>query len=188
MYKILVLNLGSTSTKLAYYENETSVVSQTIEHPAAETKVFESFMDQGEYRIGYIKRFMQENAIDLCDLDAIVSRGGHTKSLESGVYRICPEMMKQQRSGIYGLHPSDLGSEIAYTLAQKSKAIPLIIDPPITDEFEPVARLSGHPLVRRRSSLHALNHKATARRYARENDAKYEDLNLIVVHMGVVFL
>ncbi|MDD4080083.1 MAG: butyrate kinase [Eubacteriales bacterium] len=184
MHRILVLNIGSTSTKLAYCEDEKAIAKANIEHPAAETNAFTSFMDQDQYRIGYINRFMEEHGIQLKSLDAIVSRGGHTKPLVGGVYKVVPEMLEQQASGLYGSHPCDLGSKIAYALAEECRAIPLIVDPPITDEFEPVARLSGHPLINRRSSFHALSHKATAKRYARENNLRYEDLNLIVAHLG----
>lgn len=184
MQKILVLNLGSTSTKIAYYEDETCLAKTNVEHPASETNQFSHFMEQDEYRIGYIESFMKEHAIVPEELDAIVSRGGHTKPLVSGVYKVCPEMLEQQASGLYGSHPCDLGSKIAYEMAKTYHAVPLIVDPPITDEFEPMSRLSGHPLINRRSSFHALSHKATAKRFARENRLKYEELNLIVVHMG----
>ncbi len=184
MFKILAINLGSTSTKLSYCEDDMPKAKINIEHPVSETRAFTSFMEQDQYRIAYIKKFMEENGIQLDELDAIVSRGGHTKPLVGGVYKVCPEMLEQQASGMYGSHPCDLGSKIAYELALQCKAIPLIVDAPITDEFEPLARLSGHPLINRRSSFHALSHKATAKRYARENNFNYEDLNLIVVHLG----
>jgi len=184
LYKILALNLGSTSTKVAYYEDDVCKVKENIEHPASEIKGFSSFWEQDEYRTNIIEKFMKENEIDKDSLDVIVSRGGHTKPLEGGVYRVDEEMLEQQASGLYGQHPCDLGSKIAYRMTKTCKAVPLIVDPPITDEFEPVARLSGHPLIERRSSFHALSHKATAKRYARENGLKYEDLNLIVVHLG----
>ncbi|WP_313344352.1 butyrate kinase [Sedimentibacter sp.] len=184
MYKILVLNLGSTSTKIAYYEDEACIVKTNIEHPAEEIKQFNHFMEQNKYRENYIKKFMSENNVDINELDVIVSRGGHTKPLEGGVYRVCEEMLEQQASGLYGQHPCDLGSKIAYEMCETIKAVPLIVDPPVTDEFEPLARLSGHPIIERRSSFHALSHKATAKRYARENGLKYDELNLIVVHLG----
>ncbi|MHC1787079.1 MAG: butyrate kinase [Christensenellales bacterium] len=184
MKRILVLNLGSTSTKVAYYEDEACLARSTIEHPVSETSRFDHFMEQNEYRIGYIDAFMREKGIRMEDLDAVVSRGGHTKPLVGGVYAICPEMLAQQASGLYGQHPCDLGSKIAYSMCQGQRAVPLIVDPPITDEFEPLARLSGHPLINRRSSFHALSHKATAKRYAREQGLRYEDLNLIVIHLG----
>jgi len=184
LYKILALNLGSTSTKVAYYEDDVCKVKENIDHPASEIKEFSSFWEQDEYRTNIIEKFMKENGIEKDSLDVIVSRGGHTKPLEGGVYRVDEEMLEQQASGLYGQHPCDLGSKIAYRMTKTCKAVPLIVDPPITDEFEPVARLSGHPLIERRSSFHALSHKATAKRYARENGLKYEDLNLIVVHLG----
>lgn len=184
MYKILVLNLGSTSTKIAYYEDEACIIKTNIEHPAEEIKQFNHFMEQNKYREDYIKKFMSENNVDISELDVIVSRGGHTKPLEGGVYRVCEEMLEQQASGLYGQHPCDLGSKIAYEMCENIKAVPLVVDPPITDEFEPLARLSGHPMIERRSSFHALSHKATAKRYARENGLKYDELNLIVVHLG----
>lgn len=184
MKKILVINLGSTSTKVAYYEDEVCIKNDNIEHPAEEIKQFSSIWEQDEYRTNLIYKFMEENKINKDELDAIVSRGGHTKPLVSGVYRVDEEMMDQQASGDWGTHVSDLGSRLAYIMCQDSKAIPLIVDPPITDEFEPLARISGHPLIERRSSFHALSHKATAKRYARENGFKYEDLNLLVAHLG----
>lgn len=184
MYRILVLNLGSTSTKVAYYEDEKCIIKSSLEHPAAETCVFAEVMDQYNYRSQCISKFIEENRIDLTQLDAIVSRGGHTKPLISGVYQVCPEMLAQQASGLYGRHPSDLGSKIAYAMTKGKKTIPLIVDPPITDEFEPYARLSGHPLINRKSCFHVLSHKATAKRYARESGLKYEELNLVVAHLG----
>ena len=184
MYKILAINLGSTSTKVAYYEDEVCIKKDNIDHPAVEIKQFNNIWAQDEYRTKLIYKFMQDNNIDKDSLDAIVSRGGHTKPLVSGVYRINDEMMSQQASGKWGQHVADLGSKLAHTMCQNNKAIPLIVDPPITDEFEPLARVSGHPLIERRSSFHALSHKATAKRYARENGLNYEDLNLVVVHLG----
>lgn len=184
MTKILAVNLGSTSTKIAYYEDEICVKSATIEHPASEIKAYFDVMEQYEYRKEVIEKFIKENNIDRNSLAAIVSRGGHTKPLEGGVYRINEEMLEQQASGLYGRHACDLGSKISYALCQSCQAIPLVVDPPVTDEFDPIARISGHPLLPRTSSFHALSHKATAKRYARENHLRYEQLNLIVVHLG----
>lgn len=184
MYKILVINLGSTSTKLAYYENEVCVNRTTEDHPAEEIIGFSDIMEQLDYRKEIVERFLEKNGIEKSSLDAIVSRGGHTKPLEGGVYLVNNEMLTQQASGLYGRHACDLGSKIAYTISKTCKATPLVVDPPITDEFEPVARLSGHPLMPRRSSFHALSHKATAKRYARENGLKYDEINLIVAHLG----
>lgn len=182
--RILVLNFGSTSTKIAYYEDNICIKEVTEEHSLEKTRSFADVMDQDEFRRESIENFLKQNSIELDSLDAIVSRGGHTVPVEGGVYEVDEEMLSQQASGLYGRHACDLGSKIAFSMCKESKAIPLIVDPPITDEFDPVARLSGHPLLPRRSSFHALSHKATAKRYAHENNLKYEEINLIVAHLG----
>ncbi|WP_422485389.1 butyrate kinase [Gudongella sp. DL1XJH-153] len=184
MYKILAINLGSTSSKIAYYEDDICKVKANIEHPADEISKFGHFMEQDEYRRSYITEFLRDNNIVMEELDAIVSRGGHTRPIESGVYKISELMMEEQASGKFGQHPCDLGSKIAYKMCNDIYALPLVVDPPVTDEFEDISRLSGHPLLERKSKFHALSHKATAKRYARENNLNYEKLNLIVAHIG----
>ncbi len=184
MHKVLAINLGSTSTKIVYYEDYKCIAKESINHSLEDLKEFTGIFDQFEYRKKFIEAFIENYGIDKKELDAIVSRGGHTNPIEGGVYRVNQEMIDQQASGLYGSHPCDLGSKIAYEICQDIKAIPLIVDPPIMDEFEPLARLSGHPLMPRKSSFHALSHKATAKRYAREQGIEYEDINAIVVHLG----
>lgn len=184
LYKILVMNLGSTSTKMAYYENDECKYALTEDHPTEELREFPDVMDQLEYRKARVEHFLKEHALNQDELDVIVSRGGHTVPLESGVYKVNDVMLAQQASGQYGRHACDLGSKIAYAMSQTCKATPLVVDPPITDEFDPIARVSGHPLFPRQSRFHALNHKATAKRYAAEIGKKYNELNLIVVHLG----
>ncbi|MEH6945251.1 butyrate kinase [Bacillus sp. JJ722] len=184
MYRILAINLGSTSTKMAYYEDDICISSITENHPTGDIVKFPDIMDQFKYRKESVEKFLKFNGIEKSSLDAIVSRGGNTKPLESGVYRITNEMLIQQASGTYGRHACDLGSKIAYEMCGNSRVIPLVVDPPVTDEFDSIARLSGHPLFPRQSCFHALNHKATAKRYARENGLKYDELNLVVAHLG----
>ncbi len=184
MYKILVINLGSTSTKIAYYEDESCLINKNIEHPSEELKDFSDVFDQTEYREEIVEDFIRANNINKEELDAIVSRGGHTKPIEGGVYLVNQEMLLQQASGLYGQHPCDVGSKIAYKICENIKAIPLIVDSPTTDEFQEEARLSGHPLMPRKSRFHALSHKATAKKYASDKKVKYEDLSLIVAHLG----
>lgn len=184
MYKILAINLGSTSSKIAYYEDDICKTKDNIEHPASEISKFGHFMEQDEYRKDYITKFLKDNNIKMDELDAIVSRGGHTRPIESGVYRVSELMMEEQASGKYGQHPCDLGSKIAYKMCDDIKAIPLVVDPPVTDEFVDISRLSGHPLLERKSKFHALSHKATAKRYSRENNLNYDELSLIVAHLG----
>jgi butyrate kinase len=183
-YKILTINLGSTSSKIAYYENEECKVKTTLDHSAQELSVFNDLMEQAGYRRAAIEKFLKDNEINVNDLDAIASRGGHTKPLTGGVYQINETMLEQQATGLYGRHACDVGSKIAYQMIQGTKALPMVVDPPVTDEFTEVARLSGHPELPRQSRFHALNHRATGKRYARDSGKNYEDLNLIVAHMG----
>ena len=183
-YKILTINLGSTSTKLAYYENEECKVKTTLDHSLQELSVFGDLMDQDGYRRAAIEKFLKDNDIKVSELDAVASRGGHTKPLEGGVYKIDETMLEQQASGLYGRHACDLGSKIAYKMTEGTNILPVVVDPPVTDEFIEEARLSGHPELPRESRFHALNHRATGKRFARDNGKKYEDLNLIIAHMG----
>lgn len=184
MEKILVINFGSTSTKLAYYENTNQLYLETIEHPAEELKQFNHFSEQTDYRKNCIENFIATHQIQREALTAVVSRGGNTEPLESGVYHINPEMIEQQLSPHFGQHPTDLGSSVAYLYHQELNIPALVVDPPCTDEFEDIARVTGHPLFKRRSCFHALNQKATAKRYAAEIGKAYDELNLIVVHLG----
>jgi butyrate kinase len=186
IYKILVLNLGSTSTKLRYCENDRCIIIGELRHKAADLAVYPAVWDQLEYRKKCITDFFEEKQIALDDLDAVVTRGGHTKPLVGGTYRINKLMLEQSRSGVYGVHATDLGLVIAVELAGRSGkgAVPLTVDPPTTDEFEPLARYSGLPELPRRSSFHALNQRAVGRQYARDIGRSYDDMNLVVVHMG----
>ncbi len=183
-YKILTINLGSTSTKLAYYENEECKVKTTLDHSVQELSVFGDLMEQDGYRRAAIEKFLKDNDIKVSELDAVASRGGHTKPLEGGVYKIDETMLEQQASGLYGRHACDVGSKIAYKMTEGTNILPVVVDPPVTDEFIEEARLSGHPELPRESRFHALNHRATGKRFARDNGKKYEDLNLIIAHMG----
>jgi butyrate kinase len=183
-YKILTINLGSTSTKIAYYENEECKVKTTLDHSVQDLAAFSDLMEQDGYRRDAIEKFLRDNGISLSKVNAIASRGGHTKPLEGGVYQINEIMLEQQASGLYGRHACDVGSKIAYKMARDFKILSVVVDPPVTDEFIEEARLSGHPELPRQSRFHALNHRATGKRFARDNGKNYEDLNLIIAHMG----
>ncbi|MDR2357305.1 MAG: butyrate kinase [Oscillospiraceae bacterium] len=184
MYRIFVINIGSSSTKAAYYEDETCVLKENIAHPLEETGKYADVMEQKEYRRSVVETHMRENGLSPSDMDAIVSRGGHTAPLKSGAFLINKLMLDQIASGAYGRHAADVGPGVAFDMCADTKALPLVADTPCTDEFSPVAKLSGHPLFPRQTRFHALSHKATARRYARELGVKYEELNLITIHMG----
>lgn len=182
-HKIVAINLGSTSTKFAYYEDELCLVKENITHSADEIKAFATIWDQHEYRLKAVADCLARHHIAVNELSAVVTRGGHTVPIEGGVYRINDLMLAQSASMKYGNHACDLGLRIATSLAQQGP-MALTVDPPTTDEFEPVARLSGLPELPRRSSFHALNHKAVAKQFAADTGRKYQELNLIVTHMG----
>lgn len=184
MYKIFVINVGSTSTKVAYYVDRECKLKTNLEHDARELLNFGDVLFQRDYRKKKILDYMEQNGIKLEELDAITSRGGHTRPIEGGVYRINELMLAEIKTGKFGRHACDLGPGIAYELVKGIKALALVVDPPVTDEYENIARYSGSPLMPRQSRFHALNHKATAKRYARDNGLDYHNLNLISVHMG----
>lgn len=183
MKKIIVINLGSTSTKIAYFENDKCALKKTINHNADEVRQFTTIWQQEEYRMNVINAFLKEVNVKPEELSAFVTRGGHTVPLVGGVYLINETMLAQSISEKYGNHISDLGLQIAYRFS-KYGCLPLTVDTPCTDEFEPLARYSGLKEIARVSRFHALNHKAVARKYAKMIGKKYEELNLVVCHMG----
>ena len=182
--KILVINFGSTSSKFAYYENEDCKAKTSINHPVEEIKQFEAVFDQYEYRFNHILEFIVSNGIDCGTLDVIVSKGGNIRPVVGGVYLINEAVINDVKSGRFGRHPDDIGVLIASAMAEEFYAIPLIVDPPVTDEFESLARYSGLPDMPRISSFHTLNQRAVGRLYAKDIGRKYEDLNMIGVHLG----
>lgn len=184
MIKIFAINLGSTSTKVAYYENDQCVLRDTIRHSADDVSRYDSVFDQVEMRRAVIERYLEANAINLDSIDAFVSRGGQTQPISSGVYRINEEMLKQVESGVYGVHVCSVGCRIVYDLANGTGAVPLTVDTPSTDELSPVARYSGLKEIERVSCFQALNQKAMAKHYAHEVGKRYEDMNLVVVMLG----
>lgn len=183
-YKILAINLGATSTKIAYYEDEVCIKKENLSHDTKEVNAFSQILDQYEYRLNAVKNFMAREKITIAELDAIVSRGGHTHPIPSGTYQINDVMLDEIKTGKFGQHPCDIGSFIAVALCKETKALPLVVDPPVTDEFEELARISGIKEIQRVSRFHALNQKAIAREAASGIGRPYEELNLIVVHMG----
>lgn len=184
-YHILAINIGSTSTKLAYYEDNTCVFQESISYTAAELSGFSTFWDQEDLRRRDIEDFIARNGVSLAELDAIAAWGGHTEPVEDGVYYITEKLLMQSRSERYGNHPGDLAPRIAAAMAKASgRAVALSIDPPTIDEFSPLARYTGLNEITRKSRMQSLNQKATARRYSADIGKAYEELNLIVVNMG----
>jgi butyrate kinase len=182
--KIVAINLGSTSTKIAYYVDTLCQVQTTLPHSTEKIAGYSSVWEQYDLRKTAIDAFLKDQGINPRGLSAFVSRGGHTQPLTGGTYRITPAMLEQSASEKYGNHVSDLGIKLAYDYAAEIGCLPLTVDTPATDEFGPLARYSGLPEIQRESHFHALNHKAVARRFAQDTKSDYESLNLIVCHMG----
>jgi len=184
-YRILSFNPGSTSTKIALYHDECCVFTANIEHSSEELKPFKKITDQFEFRKNLILHEFAKVGIDLHSLDAIVGRGGMVKPVESGVYEMNARLHEDLVLGIQGEHASSLGGLLAEALAaQIPGARAFIADPVVVDEMQEVARISGHALFQRKSLFHALNHKAISRLYAKTVDKPYEELNLVVAHLG----
>jgi len=183
-YKILVINPGSTSTKIALYFNENEVFSETIRHSREELSRYPNIPSQYEFRMNMVLSALERHNYKVEDLDAVVGRGGLLYPLESGTYRVNDKMCEHLRIGVQGEHASNLGGLISKAIAEKTGIPAFIVDPVIVDELEPVARISGCPLIPRRSIFHALNHKAVARKVAKSLGKKYEEVNLIVAHLG----
>jgi len=184
-YKILAINPGSTSTKIAVYKNNKSIFLKNIKHSADDLKGFSKIADQFEFRKEIILKELKEADIQIDRISAVVGRGGLIKPIESGVYEVNERMKEDIMNCIMGEHASNLGALIADDIA---KSIPsakaYIADPVVVDELEDVARIAGHPKFKRVSIFHALNQKAIARIYAKSIDKKYEELNLVVAHLG----
>lgn len=182
-YRVLAINPGSTSTKYAVYDDEHVVVSQSIQHSPEELAPFNKASEQLEWRRELVLDALKKNDIDVNSLDAVIGRGGLIHPVESGTYEVNAflrdDLLNAQRQ-----HASNLGGLIADDIARKAGVKAYIADPVTVDELMPYARISGIPDVPRVSILHALNQKAVARRYAREAGVPYEELNLIVCHMG----
>ena len=186
MYKILAINPGSTSTKIAVFDHDKEVFNVTLRHSVEELAPFSSIIEQYEFRREIIINSLTERNISIKDLDAVVGRGGLLKPIPSGVYRVNERMLDDLRKGIIGEHASNLGGILAneIALATGKNIGAFIVDPVVVDELNELARFSGHPQLPRISIFHALNQKAVARRYARENGLNYDNINLIVVHLG----
>jgi butyrate kinase len=184
-FKILAINPGSTSTKIAVYSNSKSVFLKTIRHNSEELSKFKRVADQFEFRKEIILKELLDAEIDVEKISAVVGRGGLIKPIESGVYFVNERMKEDIKNCIRGEHASNLGALIADHIAKSlPSAKAYIADPVVVDELQDVARISGHPRFERVSIFHALNQKAISRQYAKSLDKKYEDLNLIVAHLG----
>ncbi|MBK7627614.1 MAG: butyrate kinase [Bacteroidales bacterium] len=182
---ILAINPGSTSTKFSLFQEDKLVFEKNLRHTSEELKSFAKITDQFQFRKDLIMNELLERKTDLKSINAVVGRGGLVKPIESGIYVVNQQMKDDLRIGIMGQHASNLGGLIADEIASSlPSARAYIVDPVVVDELQPVAKISGHPEITRRSIFHALNQKAVARIYASSIGRSYEDLNLIIAHMG----
>lgn len=182
---ILAINPGSTSTKIAVYADTNPVFIQTIRHSQEELAPFESVTDQFTFRKELVIKQLKDADIPINQIKVVMGRGGLLKPVESGVIAVNERMLSDLKSCQYGEHASNLGGLIAHDIARSlADARAYISNPVVVDELNELARLSGHPKLPRRSIFHALNQKAVARQHAKSIMRTYEELNLIVVHLG----
>jgi len=185
-FTVLAINPGSTSTKFAVYEGERAVLVKTLRHSDAEMEQFRGrpILEQEEFRSAQIAAALAEAGVEIGRLNAVVGRGGLLPPLASGTYEVNEAMLEELRLARRGEHASNLGAYLARAIAVKAGAPAYIVDPVSVDEWDEVARLSGSALLERQALSHALNSKAVAKRFAREQRRTYESLRLIVAHLG----
>jgi len=183
-YRILIINPGSTSTKLSMFENEKCLFTEDTFHDSSVLLTFPTINDQLDYRMAVVHKFLEDKGVDLRGVDAIVGRGGGCYSVLGGVYHIDDRLIedtKEAKGGLY--HASMLGVQMAKVLHDEFGGLMLMMDPPVVDELSDLARVTGVRGVYRKATCHALNLKETARRHARSLGKRYEDCNLIVCHI-----
>ena len=183
-YKLLIINPGSTSTKIGVYEDEKEILEETLRHSSDEIAKYATIFDQLDFRKNVILDVLKEKNFDIKTLDAVVGRGGMLKPIPGGTYEVTKELVEDLKNGVQGQHASNLGGILSNEIASGLNIPAFIVDPVVVDELEDVARISGVPELPRKSIFHALNQKAVAKRYGKESGQGYENLNLIVTHMG----
>jgi len=184
MYCVLIINPGSTSTKIAVYDDEAPLFAETVRHSSEELTAYPHIPDQHTFRRNAVLRSLAARGIALESLNAVVGRGGILRPIESGTYRVNEKMLAELRASKEREHASNLGAIIADEVARQAGIPAFIVDPVCVDEFEPLARISGLPEIERRSLSHALNLKMAARRAAQDLGRPYSEVNLVVAHMG----
>ncbi|MBO5165773.1 MAG: butyrate kinase [Lachnospiraceae bacterium] len=182
--KSLIINPGSTSTKIGVFEDETLLFEETLRHSTEEISQYASIVDQKDFRKKIITDLLAEKNFDVKELGVVVGRGGMLKPIPGGTYAVTDELLHDLKIGKQGQHASNLGGILAREIGDEIGVPSFIVDPVVVDELEDVARFSGVPELPRTSVFHALNQKAVAKRYAKETGKPYETLRLIVVHMG----
>lgn len=182
--RILAINPGSTSTKIALFHNEKEIFQETIRHSPEELKPYPKIIDQYIFRKETILKILDKKEINIRKLNAVVGRGGLLKPISGGTYIVNEKMVNDLKQGLYGEHASNLGGLLAFEISRNLDIPAFIVDPVVVDEMEPIAKISGTPEIERKSIFHALNQKAMARRAAGDLGKNYEEINLVVAHLG----
>lgn len=182
--RMLVLNPGSTSTKVAVFDGESPMFEETLRHGRDELLQFPSIMDQLDYRKNMVLELLAARGFEIASLAAVVGRGGLMRPVASGTYAVNEAMLHDVRVGFLGQHASNLGAVLAHDIAEPAGIPSFVVDPVVVDEMNDLARYSGVPEIERASLVHALNVKATARRAARELERSLDEVNLVVAHLG----
>ncbi|MGB4204807.1 MAG: butyrate kinase [Bacteroidales bacterium] len=183
--KILVIYPEVTKTKMAVYQNEEITFLKTIRHKVDVLEGFKDVIDQLMFRVDAIMSELKDNELDVENIKVVMARGGLIRPLKSGIYEVNEQMKKDLRTGVLGRHATNLGGLIADEIAKRlPDAKAYLGDPVVVDELSDMARVSGHPLIERKSVFHCLNHKYVARKFAKSVNKPYESLNLIVAHIG----
>ncbi|PTM58560.1 butyrate kinase [Desmospora activa] len=182
--RVLAINPGSTSTKIGIYDDDKAILEETLRHDAEELNAYPELFNQYPFRKRVILDTLEQKGINLTHLRGVVGRGGLLRPIPGGTYQVNDTMIRDLRSGRYGEHASNLGAILAQDIAGKLEIPAFIVDPVVVDEMDPIARISGVPQIERRSIFHALNQKAVARRVADRMGKRYNEINLVVAHMG----
>ena len=183
-YKILAINPGSTSTKISLYEDEQEIFTKKLDHPLEQIEKFDNVEDQLQMRKNLVMATLEENNFDIKELSAVVARGGMLPPVKTGAYIINDLMVDRVERRPIMEHASNLAAPIAYSIAQAAGVPSYIYDCVMADELPDIARISGMPEIPRTSSSHVLNTRAMAIKAAKEHGRKYEDMNIIVAHLG----
>jgi len=181
---ILIIYPEEDGTKIAVYRNTEPIFLKTIKHSEKTLDSFDHFTEQIGFRLESIVEELENNDLRLDDIELIMGRSGLMKPVEQGVYEITEDMVEDLKIGVMGMHATNLGGLISFEMAKKLGKKAYVANPIVVDELSDVARITGHPRFKRKSIFHALNHKYVSSQYAKSVHKQYDDLNLIVCHIG----
>ncbi len=183
-HRILLINPGSTSTKISVFDETEEFFTEILRHPITEIEKYKTIFEQFDFRKEVVLKTLEERKIDLTTISAVVGRGGNMKPVVGGTYQVNHAMLEDLKVGVMGQHASNLGGIIAYEIASPLGIPSFIVDPVVVDEFEELARISGMPEIQRKPKDHPLNQKAIARRAAADLGGDYNQFNFLIAHMG----